>query len=79
MLLEDHVVVVVVEEHGDGAELGGGAAGRGDLVRLQEVDLPEQNQTPLIHLSMTVSRKDHFGEVFPKSRHDLSDRRVGTV
>lgn len=45
MLFEDDVVVVVVEQDGDGAELGGGAAGFGDLVGLQDVDLPEQRET----------------------------------
>jgi len=39
MLFQDDVVVVVVEQDGDGAELGGGAAGLGDLAGLQEVDL----------------------------------------
>lgn len=43
MLFEDDVVVVVVEQDGDGAELRGGAARFGDLVRLQDVNLPERN------------------------------------
>lgn len=38
MLFEDDVVVVVVEEDGDGAELGGGATRLRNFIWLQEVD-----------------------------------------
>ena len=39
ILLEDDVGAVVEVEHGDGVELGGGAAGLGDGVRVDEVNL----------------------------------------
>lgn len=50
MLFEDDVVVVVVEQDGDWAELRGGAARFGDLVRLQDVNLPEQSEIQLMLL-----------------------------
>lgn len=53
MFLEDDVVVVVIEEDGDGAELGGGAARLRNLVRLQEVDLPQQSELQLMFTAKT--------------------------
>lgn len=48
VLLENHVVVIVIEEHRNGAELGGSAACLRNLVGLQEVDLPKQHDFMLI-------------------------------
>lgn len=59
VFFEDDVVVVVIEEDGDGAELGGGAARLRDLIRFQEVDLPEQRKTVgnlQWHLSYSTQR-----------------------
>ena len=39
VLLEDDVGVVVEVEHRDGVQLGGGTAGLGHVLRVQEVDL----------------------------------------
>ena len=39
MLFEDDIVVVVVEQDGDGAELGGGAAGFRDFIWLHQMHL----------------------------------------
>ena len=55
MLFEDDVVVVVVEQDGYGAELRWGAAGLRDLIRLQEVDLPEQWETSLKYSAFLYS------------------------
>lgn len=66
MLFEDDVVVVVVEQDGDGAELRGGAARFGDLVRLQDVNhLLDEGVVGGVHagaqrikaLSITVVRR----------------------
>lgn len=57
MLFEDDVVVVVVEQDGDGAELRGGAARFGDLVRLQDVNLPEQSEIQLMLLYYCIVTK----------------------
>lgn len=52
MFFEDDIVVVVVEEDGDGAELCGGATRLRNLVRLQEVDLQQGRE---IQLMFTIS------------------------
>lgn len=45
MFLEDDIVVVVIEEDRDGAELCGGATCLWNLIGLQEVDLPQESET----------------------------------
>lgn len=58
MLFKDDVVVVVIKQDGDGAELGGGAARLGDFIWLQEVDLWQHSDTWLTlthsHVQSTV-------------------------
>lgn len=48
VFLEDHVVVVVIEEDRNGAELGGSTACLGNLIWLQEMDLPHRHNIMLI-------------------------------
>lgn len=56
VLLEDDVVVVVVKEDRNGAEFGGSAAGLGNLVRFQQVDLRHiDQQKEVIHPDVSVS------------------------
>lgn len=42
VLLEDHVGVVIEVEHGDGVQLGGGAAWLGHVFGVHEMDLRRQ-------------------------------------
>lgn len=48
MLLENYIVVIVIEEHRNGAELGGSTACLWNLIGLQEMDLPKQHNFMLI-------------------------------
>lgn len=43
VFLEDHVVVIVIEEDRNGAELGGSTACLGNLIWLQEMDLSHRH------------------------------------
>ena len=57
VLLEDDVVVVVVEKHRDGAELGGGAARLRDLLWLQEMNLTGDTQGQEINKRIMITIK----------------------
>lgn len=59
VFLEDNVVVVVVEEDRDGAELGGGTTGFGHFVWLQQVDLRKVRGVTLCSL-FTLGHKPDY-------------------
>lgn len=54
VLLQDDVGVVVKVEHGDGVQLGGGAAGLGHVLRVHEVDLGDKRSEVTYSSSSTA-------------------------
>lgn len=48
VFLEDYIVVIVVEEDRNGTELGGSTACFGNLIWLQEMDLPKHHNIMLL-------------------------------